>query len=343
MAGGTNLAARDAFSDSLLELLHGKEAEVIQPLKCLNDGVAGYVFDLVPLRLSLVIETTSAQIPPLDTLDTMTAPTAVQNIIGTSQITPLLEASLKSLPVNKLRLVNSAVSPHEILRLVRDIGVDLFDAHWAQRAADIGVALDFRFPVPDTDSIQAKGRKRDLGHNLYDPVYAHDFGQLADCFVDGASSSDNNDTSGKQQQYVCPCAACSPLPPSTHISHSSIDFESYQTSPSACFLPPFTRAYLHHLLHTHEMSSHSLLVMHNLSVFDAFLSGMRTILAGPDGSVARYSAEVDRFVGTYDETMAVFDAARKDWTAVEMARGKGRLARERVKQTESTLGTAVQL
>src|ERR1700737_4597123 len=35
MAGGTNLAARTAFSGRLLEVLHDKEAEAIKPLKCL--------------------------------------------------------------------------------------------------------------------------------------------------------------------------------------------------------------------------------------------------------------------------------------------------------------------
>jgi len=45
-----------AFSESLLETLQGKEAEVVKPLKCLDDGVVGYLFDLVPLRLSLAAE-----------------------------------------------------------------------------------------------------------------------------------------------------------------------------------------------------------------------------------------------------------------------------------------------
>ncbi|KAG2021374.1 hypothetical protein CC2G_006619 [Coprinopsis cinerea AmutBmut pab1-1] len=39
--------------------------------------------------------------------------------------------------------------------------------------------------------------------------------------------------------------------------------------------PPHTRAYIHHLLHTHEMSAHALLVSHNLAVVEAFLRGIR--------------------------------------------------------------------
>lgn len=60
----------------------------------------------------------------------------------------LLRASLDPLPIAKPRLVTDVRSPHEILRLIRDIGVDVFDAGWVVKAADIGVALDFIFPVP---------------------------------------------------------------------------------------------------------------------------------------------------------------------------------------------------
>jgi len=42
--------------------------------------------------------------------------------ISTATIIPLVEASLNPLPTQKLRVVNSAISPHEILRLVRDVG-----------------------------------------------------------------------------------------------------------------------------------------------------------------------------------------------------------------------------
>ena len=339
MAGSTSLAARRTFSGILKETLYGNEAEAIKPLKCLDEGVAGYMFDLVPLRLSLAAEIDSSNVSVSDILDTTTAPTATQASIHTSALTPLMIASLEPLPTQKLRLANSAISPHEMLRLIRDVGIDVFDAHWAQRAADIGVALDFQFPamniVPSSETL---GVKRQLGHNLYDKVYAHDFVKFADCFMDAL---EQNNPSNKP---ICPCAGCSPLRPSQHILHSSIDSESYlgSTQTAQNFLPPFTRAYLHHLLHTHEMSSHSLIAMHNLSVLDAFLSGVRGVLQCSDGPTM-FAAEVDKFAEVYDEDMKVFEAARESWTEVERARGKGRLAREKAKQTESTLGTAVEL
>lgn len=210
-------------------------------------------------------------------------------------------------------------------------------------AADVGIALDFRFPVPNsvTNAVRAdmdgeRDQKHNLGHNLYDPVYAHDFSKLADSFLDGSSFVNADDTPNGATP-VCPCAACSPLSPVTHISHSRVDEPSVVTAKEKV-LPPYTRAYLHHLLHTHEMSSHSLLVMHNLAVLDAFFAGVRGVLtkdaqADPaeEGAGLSFSREIERFVNEYNEDLAVFDEAKVMWNDVNLARGKGRLAREREK------------
>lgn len=203
MAGGISEPARRAFTDSLTETLYGKEAEAVHPHKCLDDGVVGYVFDLVPLRKAM-------ESSPDDARDNQ------------EETAALLKASLLSARPNKLRVVNSPASPHEILRLIRDVGVDVFDAKWAQDAAQIGVALDFVFPVP---SEAAKGKQRDLGHNLYRTDYAHDFSSFADSLRD------------------CSCGACAPFAPQTVISHSVIDAHAPATSAPA----PYTRAYVHHL------------------------------------------------------------------------------------------------
>ncbi|KAJ7251763.1 tRNA-guanine(15) transglycosylase-like protein [Mycena haematopus] len=279
MAGGISAPARRAFTDSLTETLHGKEAEAVHPHKCLDNGVAGYVFDLVPLRKAL-------EASPDEARDDQ------------QEIVALVKASLMSAQPAKLRIANSAASPHEVLRLIRDVGIDMFDAKWAQDAAQVGVALDFVFPVP---SAAAKGKQRDLGHNLYRTHYAHDFSPFADHIPD------------------CPCDACSPVAPQTVISHSAIDVHA----PVA--YTPCTRAYVHHLLQTHEMSAHSMLVMHNLSVVNAFFAGIRGVLENGED----FTSHVDRFAAEYDETLAVVDEGRIMWKDVDVARGKGRLARER--------------
>jgi len=56
ISGGTSIPARRAFPDWLLEVFHRPDADAIQLLNTLNEGVNGYTFDLVPLRRSLEAE-----------------------------------------------------------------------------------------------------------------------------------------------------------------------------------------------------------------------------------------------------------------------------------------------
>ncbi|KAI0299395.1 tRNA-guanine(15) transglycosylase-like protein [Multifurca ochricompacta] len=282
MAGGIIPAARQAFSQSLLDPLFDKEAEAIKPLTNLDEGVVGYSFDLAPLHKSLspnlTLPTTSKSgfIPFLDLFSTPPAPSS------TAQIISLIRTSLTPLPTTKPRIVHSAGSPHEVLALIRDVGIDLFDAHWAQRAADVGVALDFVFPAPV--GLPDPELPRQVGHNLYDKRYSHDFSSFADFH---------------------------PPPAYTPV--------------------PYTRAYVHHLLCTHEMSAHTLLALHNLAVLDMFFVSVRRVLLEEPES---FSQHVAHFEQTYDEKLGVLAEARKLWTEVSLARGKGRLAREREKQNQ---------
>jgi hypothetical protein len=307
MAGGTSQPARSAFSNGLLEILHGKEADAIKPFKCLSDGVSGYVFDLAHLRRSL------AAAPP-DSSSTL------QTI--TNALCPLLYSSLDSLPPQKPRFANTTASPHEILLLVQHVGVDIFDVQWAQRAADVGIALDFAFPVQQVGERgpgKRAGGKLDLGHNLYDEKYVEDFGGLAEASFGG--------------RPMCGCLGCSPKPPSVRIVHSSLD-EAGDGDTSVRTLPPLSRAYLHHLLHTHEMSAHSILVAHNLYVVEYFFTELRALLAPPADQDAerRFAEEAEKFLATYNDMEELIREAESCWKEVDLARGKGRFAREKAKQ-----------
>ncbi|KAL1703351.1 tRNA-guanine(15) transglycosylase-like protein [Schizophyllum commune] len=339
MAGGASAAARRAFADNLREELYDKEAEAIAPHKCIDDGLLGYVFDLEPLRLAVAAEGEKhgkgrESDAPAAPFDAPAAPIQAASALR-PDLAPLLCASLERLPSTKPRIAHSSLSPREMLRLIQRVGIDLFDAHWAQRAADVGIALDFTFPAPEgrptpeglkqpTDG----GRGlRAIGHNLYDEAYAHDFSAFSSNLPD------------------CPCITCAPHVPTTRIVHSGMD----EPAPNAgARLPSYTHAYLHHLLHTHEMSAHSLLVVHNLAVLDAFFAGVRSVLGGGGHDYSSldteaFAREVDRFEATYDGDLAIFEEARARWMEVDRARGKGRLAREKVKQQQATLGTAVAL
>lgn len=299
MAGGISIPARRAFADSL------SEEETVKPLRCLDDGVTGYVFDLRPLYQSL----TASDSPIAESSQPP----------RTNELIPLLQASLSSVAITKPRFVNSAQSPHEMLRLIQHVGIDMFDAYWAQRAADVGIALDFVFPTQGKHTNKGRNGKRDVGHNLYDACYAHDFSPLADCF--------RGRVSDREDLEVCDCAACSPVSPSTRISHSSVDENEGHED---VYQPPFTRAYIHHLLNTHEMSAHSLLAMHNLTVLDAMFSNVRSIIT-KSGDEA-FAAAVDSFVQEYDETLVVFEEAVAMWRQVDLERGKGRLTRDKAQE-----------
>ncbi|KIM49902.1 hypothetical protein M413DRAFT_22013 [Hebeloma cylindrosporum] len=309
MAGGTCLPARKAFSDSLLERLDGPEADAIKPLTTLDEGVRGYTFDLVPLRQCLETQAKTS------------------HTLSHHEIVPLIKTSLDPLSEQKIRLINSTESPHEILHYISHVGIDIFDARWAQRAADIGVALDFAFPVRST------GAQKDIGHCLYDTQYTLDFSPLADSFRGALSQGSTSP--------ICPCAACSPVVPATRIYHGAdtpvVLGEEPRKEAGTIYRPHVSRAYIHHLLHTHEMSAHALLVMHNLAVLDAFFAGVRKLISD---APERWEAEVLKFSEEYDESVTVFHQARASWREVELARGKGRLAREKEKKDAEGLATA---
>jgi len=239
----------------LHEPLDPKEKQLLQ-LDTLDQGVLGYTFDLMPLRISLLAKEEPGI--SLESLTSSAIPHRPSDIDICSSMTSLMQASLDILPSDKPRLVNTALSPHEMLLIIRDVGVDLFDTFWVQQAATWGVALDFTFPVASLEKPDTI--KQHIGHNLYKESYASDFNKLADSFLSGLGSSDGG---GPANGAVCFCGACSPVWNNEPLVHSVVDeFEVPRGTRE--FAPPYTRGYIHHLLHTHEMSAHALLAMHNL-------------------------------------------------------------------------------
>ena len=342
MAGGVNPSAREAFSQALTENLFGPEADQVKPLKNLDDAITGYTFDLLPLRKAL-----KGDIEADDTL------------------MHLIQSSLRSLPFGKPRIANSVRGPQDVLRLISTTGVDLFDSQWAVDLATFGVALDFTFPIPPSPKSPPPTRTRDngktdIGHNLYDVKYATDYHRLSTLFLEGQSkslipTSTNVVTTG---QRWCPCAACSPVSPQMQLKYSQVDEHVPDPSVSPEYQPAHTRAYIHHLLHTHEMSAHALLTVHNLYVVDRYFADIRDVLES-DG-VDKFTEEVRKFRDWYDDDGVVGDAgqdlgevgeveiiggavgreAKSNWASVDKARGKGRLAREKEKTSVAVLGEA---
>ncbi|KAF5384379.1 hypothetical protein D9615_003133 [Tricholomella constricta] len=304
LAGSTSHPARAAFTASLLEPL----SPVNAALPSLDAGVTGYILDLAPLRATATAEPDSHS---------------------------LLRTSLHALPPTKPRLAHGTPGPHALLRLLRDVGADAVDAPWAIAAAACGVSFDFEFPVRETKRAEDGAGKEELGCNLYDARYALDFGGL-----------------GGEREGGCACVACTDAQDRgrgrKQIVHGTDASEAADALAGADAhgdeaLPGYTRAYVHHLLHTHEMGAHALLALHNLEIVRAFLAGVRRVLAA-DG-VTGFAREVGRFEERYLELDADADGgegegdkgtvmreAKVMWAEVERARGKGRLAREREKE-----------
>ncbi|KZS97876.1 tRNA-guanine transglycosylase [Sistotremastrum niveocremeum HHB9708] len=298
LAGGGSAGARRAFAARLVEPLEPKDLVDLHPLQSLDEGISGYSSDLASLRASVLLS-------------------------SHDELSGLIKDSLGSLSNAKARIATGSRSPHECLRLIRDVGFDLFDAQWAVNAAHWGVALDFRFPVPsrlrDRESL-------DIGHNLYSEGYAEDFRSFIHPTEDVISLEESR----------CRCSACSPSFESDILNHSpSLDLSASHDTTAQ----PFTRAYLHHLLQTHEMSAHALLMMHNLTVADDFFAGVRSVLeAGP----GNFNDEIALFEKVYDESMMVMATAKEAWGTVDKERGKGRLAREQQKAAKNDQQPVVQ-
>jgi hypothetical protein len=85
-----------------------------------------------------------------------------------------------------------------------------------------------------------------------------------------------------------------------------------------------TRAYIHHLLHSHEMTAHVLLSLHNHRMMQEFVASVREAMAGLDKE--EFESEVRRFGETYEEQdLQAWKEAEVALDAVKKERGKGRL------------------
>lgn len=188
-----------------------------------------------------------------------------------------INVSVNSVPSNKPRLLFCPRGPHEVLRLVRQTGCDLFMDQYTAYLSTLGIGLSFSFPVLASSDVP----QVDWAINLFDDQHATDF---------------------------------SPLATSAEHAHLTSLFgeEALGDAP--------TRAYVHHLLHTHEMTAHVLLAMHNTCVMAAFMKAIRRCIQ--EGTL---DAEADRFEAAYRSDLECLSQAQKSWDEVHQQRGKGRL------------------
>ncbi|KIM28280.1 hypothetical protein M408DRAFT_329615 [Serendipita vermifera MAFF 305830] len=299
LMGGCDSRAREEFSKGLVDKLDAPIAQGTGiALKRVEEGVTGYAVELADLPFN---ELSTPPVPVTDSIQDAASDDDPDTMVN------LLRASLGPLDTAKLRIAHSAPSPHVILRLIAEAGIDLFDAPWIAEAADLGIALDFRFPAPPRS--EPGGPAARIGRSLFEERFAMDFEPIGEL-----------DSSWP----------CQPVFSDSHILHGRLDSDQWSSSDKRGGHPKaFTRAYVHHLLHTHEMSAYTLLHLHNLAVMNRFFDNIRSYMSQTPLSTVEFSKEIVRFFEAYDLPGQLFDDARRRWKEVEDARGKGSLKRER--------------
>lgn len=211
-----------------------------------------------------------------------------QDLSGTDEMrrseqdsSELLNASLANIDASKPRLALCPGGPHEVLELVSTHGLDLFMDEWSTALSSVGIALDFKLGGSAEEQALDAQTQQTLGISLFDSKYARDFTPLAS-------------------------------PATMELLKSRYGSEALGDLP--------TKAYLYHLLHAHEMTSHVLLAMHNTCVMDLFMASIRDAIR--EGKLQKYKALFDK---TYTRKLQAWEEANAHWAQVNSERGKGRL------------------
>ncbi|KAF8995190.1 hypothetical protein BDQ17DRAFT_1330710 [Cyathus striatus] len=115
--------------------------------RLVREGEASvYVLDLVALRMALLSQSSSTEIPEL------------------------LKTSLEPFPAIKPRLAMVHKTPHGMLHFIDELGIDLFKHSLATGTSDwnyVVLDLTFSFPGPSLSPIDMSGKKNYLGFLLY--------------------------------------------------------------------------------------------------------------------------------------------------------------------------------
>jgi queuine tRNA-ribosyltransferase subunit QTRTD1 len=159
-------------------------------------------------------------------------------------------AVLAELPQDKARLASCVGAPGEVADAVAQ-GVDLFDMAYVADATALGYALNFPLS-PAADATAAAGGGAGALDASVDPASGGQDDSKMNLWA-GCYRAD-----ARPLVEGCSCAACA--------SHS--------------------RAYIHHLLHAHEMTAQVLLEAHNTLHYLRYFAALRAAVAA--GSLAAY-------------------------------------------------------
>ncbi|KAI8868628.1 tRNA-guanine transglycosylase [Ramicandelaber brevisporus] len=192
----------------------------------------------------------------------------------------LYAQSVSGLPADLPRIAYGCERPDHVPQLIQKCGADVVDlTKYIKDTTDKGRALTFSFTASGASG------ETDVAPtlHLFDKTrYASDLSPI----VDG-----------------CECPAC--------VGSVAAGYGA-ETNRRL----PFTRAYINHLMNTHEMLGNTLLMLHNLHTVHKFLSDIRssiaagTLAADTAAFVAKYAFERDATDVDADE-QAAFDAMKE--------------------------------
>jgi queuine tRNA-ribosyltransferase subunit QTRTD1 len=174
----------------------------------------------------------------------------------------LIQCVIDHLPAQKPRYLPGITTLEDIIDNI-ERGVDVFDATWASETASRGRA--FVFPIRSEDVLDWNEETEEwnqpcatTGADAYSiNIWSTAYKRDFSPFIDKTTRGD-----------VCACPACT----------------------------EHTRAYVHHLLQAHEMTSHVLLEAHNLFHLASFFAAARRALR--DGSWTRFATFHRRYAAS---------------------------------------------
>lgn len=181
----------------------------------------------------------------------------------------LLAASVAHLPANKVRFVSGLTTPWEVLDAVAE-GIDLFDTSYVARATSLGYALRFPLqPPPPLPSAAANGGGGGGGG------HADGDGPQAAAAAAATASSSSSSTDGAADPGLGQDASKMNLWSAAY----RLDKGPLVAGCTCLACRNHTRAYIHHLLHVHEMLADVLLEAHNTHHYQLLMENVKRAIA----------------------------------------------------------------
>ncbi|KAK6627446.1 hypothetical protein RUM44_009923 [Polyplax serrata] len=177
-------------------------------------------------------------------------------------IKPVLEASLRHIPSDKIRIIHGCWNPSVILDLVA-YGIDLFDSSYPYVITEQGSALIF-----PNDEISVQKHISEEMENTGEKLKKPQINVVHPPETDENNCPKRMKLSNESRYFM-----------SLRNPSFVVDFSPILRNCTCYTCKHHTKAYIHHLLNVKEMLAHTLLMIHNLHHYLQFLGAIRKSLS----------------------------------------------------------------